>query len=553
MPDTHDTQSLLKVRLQWLMIMRVALAILFLGTTSWFQITRVLFFDANLYPFYFIVIIISGTSILYGILMRWINNLILFTYLQIFMDIFIITAAVYITGGMGSILSILYFFSIISGSILLKRVGGFYAAAASTIFYGILIDADFYGILPADYQIVTWNIVRSREEFLTTLFTNIAAFFTIAFLSGYLAERMARVEKELKNKDIDFRRLESLNKYIIENISSGIITVDKGLRITSFNMAAERITGYAMSEVYNKRLGDFFTGLTEGDSFKNAILLSFLRGEITFERRDGQRLYLGFTVSEMKDETGKETGYILIVRDLTSLKDIEERMRRDERLKSLGELAAGLAHEIRNPLASINGSIQVLKHDLKLAGDDLHLMDIALRETNRLNLLITDFLLFAKPAPPKKVEVDIKNLIEEIVEMFKNSPGAGSIDIFTEIEDNLKILADQRSMKQVFWNLFLNAQHAMPGGGRLFIHAGRHRLQPHSIEITVSDTGRGIDEKDIDNIFDPFFTTKDGGTGLGLAIVHRVIDSHSGTIVAESEKGKGTAFKMCLPLARKGD
>ncbi|MBI5893878.1 MAG: PAS domain S-box protein [Deltaproteobacteria bacterium] len=555
MSNTQDTRFLLKTRLQWLMIIRVVVAIIFLSTTTWFQIKKVLFFDVNLYPLYSIVIIICAASIFYAIVMRWINNLTLFTYFQILADVIIITAAVYITGGMGSVLSFLYFFTIISGSILLNRRGGFYAASASALSYGILIDADFYNLLPDKYQIIIWNIARTREEFLTTLFTNIAAFFTIAFLSGYLAERLSKVEKELKDKSVDFKRLESLNKYIVENIASGIITVDSELKITSFNRAAESITGYSLREVYNQGLDRFFSGLSENNVFKEDVLFSS-RIAMPFEHRDGNKLYLGFTISKMKDESGKETGHIIIVQDLTKLKEMEDRMRRAEKLKSLGELSAGIAHEIRNPLASISGSIQVLKDDLKLEGDDSHLMDIVLRETNRLNALVTDFLLFAKPAPLKKAAVNVKDLIENTLEMFKNSPDVGNIDISTELEDGLFVSADQRQMQQVFWNLFLNAHHAMIEGGRLKISAkGKSQKAERDkdfIEITISDTGHGIDAEDINNIFDPFFSTKDGGTGLGLAIVHRIIETHNGTISVKSEKGSGTTFIINLPLTKEG-
>lgn len=550
---------ILKTRLKWLMVFRVALVIIFLGTSLWFQFKQTSPFQSSLYPIYAIIIITCALTILYAILFRWIKNAGLFAYLQIFGDIILITATVYVTGGLESLLSFLYFLSIISASILLNRKGGFYAASASSIAYGLLVNLDFYKILPAGYKalgtdfksVSSGGIGYERGDILATLILNIIGFFTVAFLAGYLAERTVTAEKELEEKKIDFKKLEALNQYIVENINSGILTIDIDARITSFNRAAEKITAYNIGEVYHHHINTIFPDLIKTQGYPIAPDeedASYVRIDRPFKRKDGRELFLGLSISPMK-----EASHIVIFQDLTKLKNMEGQLRRVDRLRALGELAAGMSHEIRNPLASISGSVQVLKDNLTLNGDNEHLMEIVIRETDRLNALVTDFLLFAKPAA-KMARIDLNALVQETLDIFRNSPESKNIDIRAELEDNLAVEGDNRQLKQVFWNLFLNASYAMPAGGRLIINARRKSLafNPHSdsLEITVSDTGGGIAPDIIEKIFDPFFTTRDYGTGLGLALVHRIIEGHKGEIEVKSKEGEGTSFRIILPMTK---
>lgn len=537
------------------MVLRVALVVLFIGVSAWFQLKGFSPFQTNIYPLYAVVIITCLFTIAYSVIFRWIKNAEVFAYLQIFGDIFLITATVYVTGGLESFLSFLYFLSIISASILLNRKGGFYAASASSIAYGLLVNLDFYRVLPAKYKaILMGGISYEKGDILATLSLNIIGFFTVSFLTGYLAERTVTVEKELEEKNIDFRKLEAINKYIIENINTGILTIDADARITSFNRAAEKITGYTLGEVYNQSIDMVFPLSMKMHGYSAASLeedQSHLRIDKPFKRKDGKEVFLGLSVSPMK-----EGGYIIIFQDLTRLKDIEEQLKRADKLRALGELAAGMAHEVRNPLASISGSAQVLKDNIVLGGDNQHLMDIIVMESDRLDSLITDFLLFAKPAV-KMTDVSLNDIIMDTAAIFKNSPECKGVDIQIKLEGSLIVKGDVRQLKQVFWNLFLNAGHIMPDGGRLEVRGQKNRGQglppgtltptPGFIEITISDTGSGIAADDLNRIFDPFFTTNDFGTGLGLAVVHRIIEGHNGRIEVKSKKGEGTSFKIILP------
>jgi len=555
MPTQFTLYTTLMTRLKWLMVFRVVLVVIFLGTSIWLQFKEVLAFQSVLYPIYTIIVITCLLTILYANLFRWVKNAELFAYFQIFVDILLITATVYVTGGMESILSFLYFLSIISASIMLNRRGGFYAASASSIAYGVLVNLDFYKILPAGYKlIIPSGIGYNRGDILATVVLNIIGFFTVAFLTGYLAERTITVEKELEEKKIDFKKLEAINKHIVENINSGILTINSNQRITSFNRAAEKVMGYKLDEIYNKPIDMVFPDLMKAKHYSiipDETSASYFRIEKTFKRKDGKELFLGFAASPMK-----EGGHIIIFQDLTRLKEIEEQLRRVDRLRALGELAAGMAHEVRNPLTSISGSVQVLKKSLMLDTESQHLMNTVIREAERLNALITDFLLFAKPAT-KMTKIDLRDIINETVNIFKNSPESGNIDIQLKIEDGLIVEGDSRQLKQVFWNLFINAGNAMPDNnrdkgqgrrGKIIVEAtGREK----DVEATISDTGMGIPPENIERIFDPFFTTKDFGTGLGLAVVHRIIEGHNGKIEVKSKKGEGTSFKITLPVAER--
>lgn len=541
----------LKAKLLAMMVLRVVLALAFLGITTWFQIREHSYTQLNLYPLYAVVVIVGLLTILYALILNSVRNLSLFTYIQVTLDIALVTLIVYVTGGTESYLHALYPLSVIGASILLNKRGGFVAASMSSIAYGVLVDMDFYGMLPVKYKVLAALVKPGWEEVFTTVATNILAYFTVAYLTGYLAERTARVEKKLEEKEIDFERLETLNRSIVENITSGIMTLDESLRITSFNREAEHVTGYSLKDVYYRGINEIFT-----EMMPEGAAHSGMRVEKRFRKKDGTEIYLGFSISE---GPGEDIDRIIIFQDLTQLKEMEEQLRRDEKLKALGELSVGIAHEIRNPLASISGSIQVLKGDLDLKDEDTRLMEIVLRETERLNSLITDFLLFARPAREKRERVNLSAIIDETVKVFSNCPEASRLKIENTVRDMIFIQGDRRQLGQVFWNLFVNAAHAMssaPGGGNLRISSELvewdalhfEAADSPAVEVSVSDNGTGIAPENMSRVFDPFFSTKERGTGLGLAIVHRIVESHGGSIDVRSAAGKGSVFKVTLPL-----
>jgi len=544
--ESAPTRGTLKSRLLAMMVIRVVLALAFLGIIAWFQVKEYSFASLNFFPIYVIVAAVGLLTIFYALLLNRVSNSRFFAYCQIAVDIALATVIVFVTGGTDSYLHALYPLSVIGAAILLGKSGGFFAASFASIAYGVLIDFDFYGMLPVRYKIIDSPVVPAWEDVFMTVSTNILAFFTVAYLIGYLAERAAKVEKELEEKEIDYGRLEALNRQIIGNITSGIMTLDEKGRITSFNREAGAVTGYTLREVYYRDVDEIFPGMVRAGSRAGH------RVEERYKKSTGEEIYLGFSISPGQ---GGEVANIVIFQDLTRLKAMEEELRRDEKLKALGELSVGIAHEIRNPLASISGSIQMLREETDPAGDNRRLMDIILRETERLNQLITDYLLFAKPARELKDTVDLGSLLAETMEVFRNSPVAAAIKTECSVDASFRVLADARQLGQVFWNLFLNAAHAMPGGGTLSVEAervldGGSRGGPGAefVAVTVADTGGGIAPEDLKRIFDPFFSTREEGTGLGLAIVHRIIESHNGRVEVTSAKGEGTSFRILLPV-----
>ncbi|MFQ5735256.1 MAG: nitrogen regulation protein NR(II) [Thermodesulfobacteriota bacterium] len=554
-----STQNTLKGKLLAMMVLRVVLALAFLGITTWFQVREYSYTRLNFQPLYFIVAVVGFLTIFYALALGRVRNLRLFVYLQVTVDIVLTSVIVYVTGGTESYLQILYPLSVIGATIMVGMRGGLYAASLSSISYGVLMDADFYNMLPARFKVLPSTALQPGwEDVFMTVATNILAFFTVAYLTGYLAEKTAKVEKKLEEKETDLVKLEGLNRHIVENITSGIMTLDGNHRITSFNREAESVTGYSAKEVYHKDVREFFPDMLS--SGKRAARVG-ARVEKKFRKKDGEEIFLGFSVSRGQ---GGDVDSIIIFQDLTRLRAMEEQLRRDEKLKALGELSVGIAHEIRNPLASISGSIQVLKDEVSLDGDNNKLMEIVLRETSRLNMLITDYLLFARPARETREVVDLNAIIGETIQLFANAPEASDIGIESDLPGSVFIKADARQLGQVFWNLFLNAAHAMSGSGTLAVSShlspgageagvsGDAGEEPATVSVTVADTGTGIDREDLLRIFDPFFSTKDSGTGLGLAIVHRIIETHGGRIDVQSDAGGGTVFTIVLPVLAEG-
>ncbi len=516
------------------------------GTLTFFQQLY------KIYPFpsstlYYFAATVFALTAAYWYLLQIFRNLPFFAYLQISIDILLVTFLVHLTGGIDSGFSLLYHLTIILGSIILYRRGGYLSASLSSILYGAMLDMQYYNVL---------GFTRSQNftpaQVLYQVFISIISFYMVAFLSGYLSDRLRKTRQELKEKSTDFEDLRVLQDSILRSVGSGIVTMDMGGRVTSWNPAAEQITGYRYSEIRDRSHEVF------GASIKGIFghTDDLKEGPIGFEgellKKDGRKLILGMTASLLKDEKNAVRGIILTFQDITKVVEMEEQVRRQERLATIGSLAAGIAHEIRNPLASLSGSIQVLRKDLDLNGDNQHLMEIVLRETERLNTIITEFLEYARPRASSLEEIFLSSLVDETIMLLRNNRNfREDIKITRDVASSVILQADPQRMRQVFWNLLINACQALPNGGEIKISAApvSHSGDTEWLRVTISDNGQGIAREDIDKIFHPFFTTKTGGTGLGLAIVYRIIEDHGGTIDVESEPGKGARFRIMLPTA----
>ncbi len=549
-------------RIKWLMFFRAVVVTLLLGATVIVQFRDSSFFR-YVSPVYFYAFIgfTYTLTLVYALLLRRVRSLKLFAYVQILGDVFIITLLIYLTGGISSIFSWVYLLAIFSAGTILYRRGGLLVASASSILYGALLDLEYYQLLLPIGGRQFSSLEPQGIYVLYLILVNMVAFYLVAILSSYLAEQVRRKEEELKKRIIDYRQLERLYKHIVQNVVSGLVTVDETGRVTSFNRMAEEITGRKFEEVYQEEIESLFPGLSawrrtlEENQGGSVNRLHPLRWETRFQRKDGASLILGFSISPLKDSSDREMGNIFIFQDLTRLREMEDHLKRADRLAAVGKMAAGMAHEIRNPLASISGSIEILKDELGSSPQNQQLMGIVLREVNHLNTLIADFLLFARPFSPGKEEIHLNHLIEEILQMFTRGPDFNRrIRLETRFEDDLHIQGDPHQIRQVFWNLLINAAQAMPEGGTLRVKLRKNSFPPgvsdgraHG-EISVIDSGTGIGSDDLGKIFDPFYTTKERGTGLGLSIVHSIVEGYGGKVTAQSRPGKGTTFSVFLPL-----
>jgi two-component system sensor histidine kinase PilS (NtrC family) len=269
------------------------------------------------------------------------------------------------------------------------------------------------------------------------------------------------------------------------------------------------------------------------------------RDEIKYTSRDGRTLIFGFSASTLMDAEGVVQGYIIVFQDLTEIKDLEERLRKTEKFALLGQLAAGLAHEIRNPLSAISGALEVIAKEEEVSRENSRLISIAVSEVDKLHYLLEDFLILTSPNRHSDTVVEINRMAKETVDAFMTAMRRDDIEIRMELCDReLLVQANPHRLKQVLWNMLQNAKQAMPTGGRVFIETG---CEGDEVFISIRDEGMGIESDKLQKIFEPFFTTKEIGTGLGLTIAQQVIDSYNGRIEVRSSRNSGTTFVIRLP------
>ncbi len=525
-----------KENILWFMFLRTVVTTFLLIMTLIYQIKDShIISPQDVFPIYSLIGFTYFITIACALLMPKIKNITAFIQSQIVYDILFITSLIYISGTQEAIFTFLYLFTIAFSSILFLRTGALYTAAFASICFSTLLILD---------------PIENREKHLMTLFFNNVAFFLVAILSGYLSQQFKDFKTKLKEEEATVKELEGLNKTIINNMTSGLLTSDLQNNIIYFNQAAEKITGLYFSDIYKKNVFNIFPDLkrhwiqTASSQTKKEMPI---RKIFNFKKQSTQELTLGFSLSVLKDAQNQKCGNILIFEDLTKIMEMEQHLQRTDKLAAVGKLAAGIAHEIRNPLASVSGSIEMLSRELHVQDEDKKLMNIILKETDRLNHLVNEFLDYVKPTDRTQEMFKISPAIEETLTAFSmNKTATKNINLqFSPQNKNIQIKGDKEKMKQVFWNLLLNAAQAMPEGGKVSIRSSQEEDQ---LKIEIQDTGQGIPEEDIKKIFDPFFTTKPKGTGLGLSLVHKIIESHHGQIFVTSKVGKGTTFTILLPL-----
>jgi two-component system sensor histidine kinase PilS (NtrC family) len=462
-------------------------------------------------------------------------------HLQICADLAAATGLVYLTGGVESIFTILYPLAIVNGAIGLGRRGAIVGAiGASVLFCGLTFGMESGLLMPAAAYLLRPPLPVGR--LLLNVVLNLSAFLLSGALAAFLAEQLQGARIELRESERRISTLEATFSAVVHSISSGIVTVDEDGLITHLNPAGEEIFGISDAELRGQSLRARLPALAP--ALDAPVPAGRQRNEALVVGPDGRQRTVGWAVGRLNEHGA--AGWVIVFQDLTEFRRMEEAMRRSDRLAVVGGLAAGLAHEIRNPLAAMTGSIELIGGAPGLNESERQLLQVVRSEGQRLEALVRDFLLFAKPASPQFGIVDGHALVVETAELFRAEAERRGVTLSVDAEPDVALRADAPQIKQVLWNLLGNAADATPKGGHIAIalrRAGEQSL------LSVTDSGAGIAREDLARIFDPFFTTKERGTGLGLAIVHRVVEAHGGRISVQSERGSGSTFSVSLPAA----
>ena len=548
----------LREKLEWLMLFRLVLVTFLLGSAVVVNVNDVESFGDPSYLA--IVSLIIGTyvaTLAYAFWLRRPGPFDTLAYSQFAGDAVLAAGLVLLTGGIHSIFTFLFFLAIFSGALLLGRRGAMFAASCGSLGLAAIVILQF-GDFEFVWRLIPDTVPRTGRVPVYALIIHLVGFYTVAALSGYLAEKLGQVGSELERRRLDIRELRALNDNIVRSLASGLITIDVDGHTIFTNAAAEKITGFKAAELSMQPLVETVPELEPVVSAADAVadLVPRPRFEQRILRSDGKEVYLGISVSALRNASGEVTGHILIFQDVTELKTMRAAILRQEHLSAIGKLSAAIAHEIRNPLASISGSIEMLRMLLDPPEDERKLMDIVIREVDRLNTLIEDFLDYARPAQSKRVSVSTYKLVTETIRMFERDPTLGSnvafeLDASLNPDSDFRVYADPAQIQQVLWNLLRNASEAMPAGGAVRVGQSTHHdpwKDRQYVSLSVRDYGTGLPEEVIPYLFEPFFTTKSNGTGLGLATCHRIVTAHKGQLTAENAEGGGARFVVTIPV-----
>ncbi len=348
--------------------------------------------------------------------------------------------------------------------------------------------------------------------------------------------------------DRSLAEMKTYTENLVESMADGLISIDREKKIVTINRRAGEFLGEKEKNLKGRRISEAFDENLETLLEENKLII--LGQEIEVQHPSGSRIPLSLSAAPLKDEMGREMGSVLLLRDLREIRDLQEKVRRSERLASLGRLAAGVAHEIRNPLSSIRGFAQYFMNRLKGREEEQGYASIMVKEVDRLNRVVTDLLDFARPKDPHREPHLLENILSHSLKLLEPELRKKGVEVEEEYEHNLPpVLADRDQLSQAFLNLLLNSLESIDGGGKIRITLKEVHDQPW-VEVAIADTGRGIPPEDLGKVFEPFFSTKSRGTGLGLAIVHQIVESHGGDIAVESREGVGTTFRITLPLSR---
>ena len=534
-------------KLLWLIGGRAAVITVLLGSAILIQIKSPGAVPID--PFFFIIGLTYALTVAYSLALKHVERHRWIVDLQLGCDAIIVSAIVSLTGGVTSYFASLYALPIIAASAIQSWRGGMTVAVLSSLMY-----AGITGTQYSDGGALPLAVAMPLPPLRVALFTvglNVFGFFAVAALTGYLAEGLRRADARLEQASSQIADLQAFSRHVIDSLSSGLATTDMSGTVMTFNRAAEAITAVVAQDAIGRPIADvlqFPAELRRG--FDRVTGFRLPRVEVAFQRGDGRQIELGLSGSPLMTPRG-ETGFILTFQDVTELRKQEREGRVQQRLAAVGEMAAGIAHEIRNPLASMSGSIQILRQELPLTDEQGQLMDIVLRESERLNDTIRSFLAYARPQRQAMTRFDLRQVVTDTARLLENSPElhethALAVDV---PPDPVLFQADEGQIRQILWNLATNGLRAMPNGGRLTLSASSPEEDGSQVLLAVADEGVGIAPEELDGIFQPFRGAFTRGTGLGLSIVHRIVSDYGGEVRVTSNKGEGTVVRVKFPVA----
>jgi two-component system sensor histidine kinase PilS (NtrC family) len=481
-----------------------------------------------------------GLTIVWALLLRRTGRVGPLAILQLATDLGLTTVLVQLTGGAESVFVFMYLLIIVGASLLDGRAA-LGTAGAAVVLYALGVLGGWAGWLPqGTTHLPARALVRSVA-------VNAVAFAATGALAARLAVELARAGERIASQGVQLRDLALLHEDVIRGLTSGLMTLSDDGRVVTLNAAAEEILGVRAADVMGDPVDRVMPGLRPlvDASGRDA---SLRRAELMHRGPDGATRTLGISLSPLVDSTGSVLGRIANFQDLTELRRMEEAIDRAERLAAVGRLAAGIAHEIRNPLQAISGSIELLAEGLPADGakDSKELMAIVLREVARLNGLITELLDFARPRRPEPQPLDLAVTLGELVRVFENDRRGAPVEL--RAPQPVWTEADPSQLRQVVWNLLRNAVEASPLGAPVVVEAAPESVGGRAwARLAIIDAGPGIPAAERARVFEPFFSTKEGGTGLGLATVHRIVEEHKGRVELECPDSGGTIFAVWLP------